>query len=135
MIYYGPIRLRWELWMSPEGIEKHLLSGLDQRQRGFSRQIEIEPEEAGYRASLQYEQLLVRSESRSTKEEALLELVQNLHENGYRQLRSRLNFRGGSYLGSMEPWLEYTDPQEPLHDRKFFEGLWRFWQRVFYRER
>jgi len=119
--------------MSPDGIEKHLLSGLDQRQRGFSRQVEIEPEEGGYRASLQYEKLAVRSERRSTKEEALLELVERLQESGYRQLRSRLNFRGGSYFGSLEPWFEYADPQKPLHDRKFFDRLWELWERVFYR--
>jgi len=119
--------------MSPDGIEKHLLSGLDQRQRGFSRQVEIEPEEGGYRASLQYEKLVVRSERCPTKEEALLELVERLQESGYRQLRSRLNFRGGSYFGSLEPWCEYADPQKPLHDRKFFDRLWELWERVFYR--
>ena len=118
--------------MSPDGIEKHLLSGLDQRQRGFSRQVEIEPEEGGYRASLQYEKLAVRSERRSTKEQALLELVQSLHASGYRQLRSRLNFRGGSYFGSLEPWFEYPDPEQPPQREGLLVRLRQVWHRFFH---
>src|SRR4030095_7265553 len=90
--------------------EKHLLSGLDDRRRGFSRQVEINSVEGGYCSALQYEKLCLTSSGFATKEEALLWAVQALHSRGYRQLRSRLSFRGGTYFGSLEAWIDYSEP-------------------------
>jgi hypothetical protein len=119
-------------YMPADEIEKHLLSGLDQRERGFSRQVGIEPQGGCFQASLEYEKLLLKTESRETKEAALSELVRCLHESGFRQLRSRLSFRSGSYLGSGEPWVEYTDP-EPQPYEGWLTRLRQSWQRFIRR--
>jgi hypothetical protein len=46
-----------------------------------------------------------------TQDHALLALIQLLHGQGYRQLRTQKSFRNGVYLGSQELWVEYPDPQ------------------------
>ena len=114
--------------MVPEEGEKHLVSGLDDRRRGFSRQLEINSVEGGYCSALQYEKLFLTSAGLGTKEEALLWIVQALQSRGYRQLRSRLSFRGGTYFGSLEAWIEYPDPEEktgsPRNLLQRLRGLW-----------
>jgi hypothetical protein len=109
--------------------EKHLLSGLDDRRRGFSRQVEISSVEDRFCSALQYEKLSLTSSGLATKEDALLWIVQALHSRGYRQLRSRLSFRGGTYFGSLEAWIEYPDPEEktepPRNFRQKLRGLWK----------
>ena len=118
--------------MAPSEGEKHLLSGLDDRRRGFSRQVEINAGEGGYCSALQYEKLSLTSSGLATKEEALLWAVQALHARGYRQLRSRLSFRGGTYYGSLEAWIEYPDPEEPTGSpRNLLQRLRGLWQRLF----
>ena len=118
--------------MSLEDLEKHLLAGLDDQQRGFSRQVDIEDAEGQCRASLRYGKFFLATELRATSEVALLDLIKALQERGYRQLRSRLSFRGKEYLGSLEPWIEYPDIVEPERPRR---GLARtfgqFWNRLF----
>ncbi|HZS12518.1 MAG TPA: hypothetical protein VFA38_09720, partial [Nitrospirales bacterium] len=42
--------------------------------------------------------------------DAIAILVSRLHAMGYRQMRSRASFRGKTYLGSQEMWIEYPDP-------------------------
>ena len=113
--------------------ERHLLSGVDDRHRGFSRQLDINGVEGGYRAALQYEKLCLASEACATKEEALLWLVKALHTLGYRQLRSRLNFRGGTYLGGLEAWIEYPDPvDETASHRSLLQRMGGLWERLFH---
>jgi RecB family exonuclease len=117
--------------MSIEQSEKHLLAGLDDRRRGFSRQVEIEPAGEQYRASLQYEKLSVATECQATNEAALLELVHDLQRRGYRQLRSKLSFRGKDYCTGSELWTEYTDPPEPEKRRRGLMGmLFVLWKRL-----
>jgi hypothetical protein len=107
----------------PDGnIEKHQLAGFDERERGFNRPVECEAAGAGFRAVLRYETTLVAAEHPASPAEALKELVQVLHRQGYRQLRSQLSFQNGVYLGSQDPWIEYPDPPtEPLPA----QGLWQ----------
>lgn len=93
-------------------IEKHQLSGFDNRERGFSRPVDFENSAAGIRAVLRYETIRVTTEESPTCSGALERLVETLHAQGYRQLRSQLNFRAGVYLGSQEPWVEYPDPEQ-----------------------
>jgi hypothetical protein len=95
----------------PTSIEKHQLSALDERERGFSRLAEIEPADGGCRAVLRYESTVVMSSECAGASEALSALVAKLHAMGYRQVRTRLNFRGTTYLGSQEPWIEHPDPE------------------------
>ncbi len=91
-------------------LERHELAGLDDRERGFSRIADLNPDAQRYVASLQYERTLVVGEPSDTAGGAVVHLVHALHARGYRQIRSRLSFKGEEYLGSQEPWVEYPDP-------------------------
>ena len=120
--------------MANEAREKHLLAGLDQRARGFTRMVSIEQQAETFRASLQYETLLVVSADAASPAAALADLACRLHERGYTQLRSRLTFAEGTYLGSQEQWVEYADPERaPEAEGKFFRLmrriLWIFTRR------
>jgi len=124
--------LNLESAMSREDLERHLLAGLDDQQRGFSRQVDIEGADGQCRASLRYEKFFLATEPRATSEAALLDLIQALQERRYRQLRSRLSFRGKEYFGSLEPWTEYPDIAEPERPRRgLARVLGQFWRRLF----
>jgi len=100
-----------------DSLDKHQLAGLDVRERGFSRPVVFERVEEGYRAILRYETVLCEAGPHQTQDEALHVLIQTLHSDGYRQLRTQMSFRNGVYLGSQELWVEYPDPApeaEPL---------------------
>ncbi|HTK88321.1 MAG TPA: hypothetical protein VL329_11330 [Nitrospiraceae bacterium] len=103
----------------PDVVEKHQVAGLDEKERGFNRQIDVEQIDGGYRAILRYEQTLVETAACETSIKTLDELISMLRDRGYTQLRSRLNFKGEAYLGTQEPWIEYPDPNAPLES---FEG-------------
>ena len=96
------------------------MSGLDTRERGFSRPVVCEQAAGGYQAMLRYETTRVMTTPQATTVAALEELVRTLHEEGYSQLRSQLSVRGGTYLGSQEPWIEYPDPVRATEE----EGGW-----------
>jgi hypothetical protein len=97
--------------MSEETQEKHQLAGFDARERGFSRPVVFEQADGGYHAILRYETTHVVTTTQQTPGAALDELVRMLQGQGYSQLRSQLNFRKGTYLGSQELWIEYPDPE------------------------
>jgi hypothetical protein len=105
-----------------EALDKYRLAGLDDRERGFSRPVEFEWTGEGYQAILRYESTCVITELQSSQDAALLVLIQTLHAQGYRQLRTQLSFRNGAYLGSQELWIEYPDP--PRSDQKTTGLLW-----------
>ena len=92
------------------------LAGLDPRERGFSRPVEVREDDQRYRASMRYEATRVVTEPGNTQEAALQLLVATLHDQGYRQLKTQISFRSGTYLGSRESWVEYPDP--PLARRR-----------------
>jgi hypothetical protein len=92
------------------------LAGLDPRERGFSRPVEVREDDQRYRASLRYEATRIVTAPGDTQEAALQLLVATLHEQGYRQLKTQITFRSGTYLGSRESWVEYPDP--PLAGRR-----------------
>jgi hypothetical protein len=96
--------------MDGERLDKHQLAGLDDRERGFSRPVEFERVGEAYRAVLRYETVRITTERRPSQDEALTILIQTLHAQGYRQLKTQRNFREGVYLGSQELWVEYPDP-------------------------
>ncbi|MES4786598.1 MAG: hypothetical protein C4294_13090, partial [Nitrospiraceae bacterium] len=74
---------------------------------------------------LRYESMLVRTRSCETSSAAINALIGTLKARGYTQLRSRLNFRGSTYLGSQEPWMEYADPDRPQGEQGVTEQLAR----------
>ena len=98
--------------MGQTGFDKHQLAGLDNKERGFSRPIDFQGEGAGYRAILRYEAVRVTTDAQPTQDEALTVLIQSLHAQGYRQLKTQRSFRNGVYLGSQELWVEYPDPPQ-----------------------
>jgi hypothetical protein len=93
------------------GLDRLQLAGLDDRERGFNRPVEFELCGEGYRAILRYETARVTTAPCRSQEEALQVLIQTLHAQGYRQLRTQVSFRRGVYLGSQEQWIEYQDPK------------------------
>lgn len=97
--------------MAESGLDKHQLAGFDDRERGFSRPVEFEQAGDHYRAILRYETVRITTDPHPTQEHALTVLIQILHRQGYRQLRTQKSFRNGAYLGSQELWVEYPDPQ------------------------
>jgi hypothetical protein len=104
--------------MGESGLDKHLLAGLDDRERGFSRPVEFERTEADYRAILRYETVRVASEPAPTQGEALQSLIRTLQAQGYRQLKTQISFRNGVYLGARELWIEYADPPPAERDSR-----------------
>src|SRR6266511_5378747 len=115
--------------MANEVREKHLLAGLDERARGFTRIVSVEQRAETVRASLQYETLLAVSADADSPAVALADLVRKLHGRGYTQLRSRLTFAGGAYLGTQEQWVEYADPERaPEAEGGLFGLMRRIWR-------
>lgn len=95
--------------MRHESLDTYLLAGLDDRERGFSRPVEFEQGDDGYRAILRYESIRIETECHPTQNVALAVLIQTLQTRGYRQLRTQMSYRNGTYLGSQELWIEYPD--------------------------
>ncbi|MGH7411262.1 MAG: hypothetical protein ACREJ6_09450 [Candidatus Methylomirabilis sp.] len=62
-----------------------------------------------------------------TPAEAINELIRLLHQRGFAQLRTQLSFRGGTYFGSQEPWVEYPDPRGMFVSVR---GLFRWLRRL-----
>ena len=90
-------------------IEIHQLEGLDTRNRVFNRNVNLVREEGRYISTFSYEGSLLSSGSQPTIKEALGDLVRKLHQAGFKQLQSRLNFRGKRYFAESEPWVIYDD--------------------------
>ena len=111
--------------MADDTPEKHLMAGLDERERGFSRSVEIERREGAFRAIFRYETLALESAGAGSAAAALAEMVRLLQERGYRQIRTRLIFLGGAYLGSQELWVDYADPERPPGAAGGWAGLVR----------
>jgi hypothetical protein len=111
--------------MSGQVIEKHQLAGIDERERGFNRMIDIASSPEGCRAGLRYEAVVVVTDPCAGAAEALERLIGELHRRGYRQLKSRLSFQGETYLGSRLEWIEYPDPERPAEPSGGLADLWR----------
>ena len=89
--------------------DTYQLAGLDPRDRGFSRPVEVVSDARQYRATLRYEAARIVTEAAS-QDAAVERLIATLHGQGYRQLKTQVSFRDGAYLGSREAWIEYPDP-------------------------
>lgn len=115
--------------MDGRGLDKHQLAGLDDRERGFSRPVEFERAGEGFCAILRYETVRITTEVHPTQDEALGSLIQTVHAQGYRQLKTQMSFRNGVYLGSQELWVEYLDPPQTEPERPGFFNRIKNWFR------
>ena len=106
---------------------KYQLAGVDDLDRGFNRQTEIRWIEEQCHAIFQYEKFFLESPPQPSERAALTMLIAQLHERGYTQLRTRLQFRGEEYLGNQELWEEHCDPQAGNVLRRLFEFIRKFW--------
>lgn len=109
--------------MPEEVVAKYQVAGLDERERGFNRTAEVRRDGDGYRTVLHYEQLQLATTRHPTPDGTIGDLIQLLQTRGYIQLRSRVSFRGGSYLGTQEPWIEYPDAPQPAEPPHWFSRL------------
>lgn len=107
--------------------DAYQLAGLDARQRGFSRPVEVTPEDDRYRAALRYEATRIVTEPAENHEAALQLLIATLHGQGYRQLKTQVSFRSGTYVGSRESWIEYPDPPAASQRRTGLVAAIRHW--------
>lgn len=97
--------------MTRELVSKYQLSGVDERDRGFSRQITLKLVNGQYVAVLRYEQMFIETNVHKDESLALKDLIQNLHQIGYTQLQTQRSFSGDTYLGTQEACIEYPDPE------------------------
>jgi hypothetical protein len=107
--------------------DTYQLAGLDQRERGFSRPVELVHESQRYRALLRYEATRVVTEPADSQEAALQLLIATLQGQGYRQLKTQISFRNGTYVGSRESWIEYPDPPPAAPRGAGFVAVIRNW--------
>jgi hypothetical protein len=112
--------------------DTYQLAGLDPRERGFSRPVELMREDRQYRAALHYEAARVVTAPTDSEDAALQRLIATLHDQGYRQLKTQISFRNGTYLGSRESWIEYPDPPPAFGRQGGLLGTIRNW---FHREK
>ena len=110
-------------------INTYQLAGVDERERGFNRQVIVSSCNGSSQAVIRYEALRIEGALCDTDETALGNLIQLLQQRGYTQLRSQLIFQGDRYLGSQELWIEYPDPDS---QRESKEG-WKGWLHRFLR--
>jgi hypothetical protein len=93
-------------------IEIHQLEGFDPQGRSFNRNVEVYRSEKGFSAQLRYEGLSAASGTFVTVREAIADLVQKLQEQGFRTIRTRINFKGKRYLAERQAWINFPDLQE-----------------------
>lgn len=103
----------------------HHVAGLDDRDRGFNRQIHVIPCEGGFQARLRYESLQIEVDPVPTEDQVLHRLIHVLHGRGYRQLRTQRIFIGDRYLGNQELWVEYPDPESSSDTGKTWSAWFR----------
>ena len=121
--------------MPDEALDRHQLAGLDDRKRGFSRPVEVERAGEGYRAVLRYESIRMATDPQPSAAAALQRLIATLQAQGYRQLKTQRSFRHGVYLGSQEPWVEYSDPpSSTLQSSGLWSRLAGWWRQASLRE-
>jgi hypothetical protein len=114
--------------VGPAPDNTYQLAGLDPRERGFCRPVEVVVQDRQYRATLRYESARVVTEPAASQDAALESLIATLHGQGYRQLKTQISFREGRYLGSRECWTEYPDPAPA--PRSLFAALRSWLQRA-----
>ena len=109
---------------------KYQLAGVDDQDRGFNRQAEMQNRDGQFQAIFRYEKFLLEAEIHATEPAALASLIKQLHNRGYTQLRTRLHFRGKEYLGNQEIWDEHQDPETRSLFQQMMECIRGIWHRT-----
>ncbi len=91
-------------------VERHQVEGADPSDRYFNRAVLVSRIANGYVGKVTYEALAVEGQSLPTVAGAVRALVEKLQGLGFRQLRTRVNFKGRRYLAEKETWIDYPDP-------------------------
>lgn len=91
-------------------VERHQVEGVDPSDRYFNRAVLVSRIANGYVGKVTYEALAVEGQSLPTVAGAVRALVEKLQGLGFRQLRTRVNFKGRRYLAEKETWIDYPDP-------------------------
>jgi hypothetical protein len=115
--------------MTQESSKKNTyqLSGVDDHERGFTRQVEVSSNQSLFHAVLHYEKLKVAGAPCIDEDAALRELIQRLQDQGYTQLRTQLIFRETHYLGSQEMWVDYPDQESSKPSKNILLHWIRRW--------
>lgn len=113
---------------NPKSPSVYQIAGLDDRERGFNRQASVTTSSEGVQLQLRYETFQIMIGPVPTEAQALQELVQELHQRGYSQLRHQRLFEGERYLGSQEAWVEYPDPPSPPEPLSFWNRMLRLFR-------
>ena len=113
-------------------MNKYQISGYDNLERGFNRNIEIHNYNEEFFAIFQYEKFLLKAGPQTSEEAAITVLITQLQEHGYTQLRSRIHFRGEQYLGNQEIWEDHPDPDQPNWWTRWREAFLRIWNKDRY---
>jgi len=90
-------------------VEKHQLEGTDPSDRYFNRAVAIKRVDRGYSAYLMYEDLETESGVHPTVAGAIKDIVKQMQDLGFTQIRTRLNFKGQKYLAEKETWIDYPN--------------------------
>ena len=106
------------------------IAGIDDRDRGFTRQTEIRNLDGHYQAIFRYETFFLDAEPQVTEQAALANLIKQLQKRRYTQLYSRLQFRRGHYLGTQEIWEEHQEPESLNLVQRLIEAIRRFGLRL-----
>ena len=77
---------------SSTDIHVHHVAGIDDRERGFNRQVQVLVGESSYQARLRYESLQIEIETGKTEEEALQHLIQGVTATRLRPITNPENF-------------------------------------------
>ncbi len=98
------------LSLKKEGlVERHQIEGTDPSDRYFNRAIMVNRTAQGYAGRVMYESLTVEGQAAPTVPAAVGNVVAKLKDFGFRQLRTRVNFKGKRYLAEKETWVDYAD--------------------------
>jgi hypothetical protein len=90
-------------------VERHQIEGTDPSDRYFNRAILVNRLPQGYGAKVTYESLAVEGSCCPTVAAAVTSVVEKLRQLGFRQMRTRTNFKGKRYLAEKETWIDYPD--------------------------
>jgi len=112
---------------NPVSHSVYQIAGLDDRERGFNRQAPVTTSSEGVQLQLWYETFQIMVGPVPTEEQALQELIRELHQRGYSQLRHQRLLEGERYLGSQEARVDYPDPPPPPEPL----SLWNRMLRLF----